>query len=189
MAAGIILLAAAILLTGYNLWDDRRAGDASAAVLADIPDHVDDDTEGNIPAYILNPDMEIPVLIIDGNEYIGTVEIPALDLKLPVMSSWSLEKLRIAPCRYAGTAYKSGFVIAGHNYQAHFSGIKSLSSGSEIRFSDIDGNCFKYEVVRTEVLGPTEVEKMTDDAWDLTLFTCTYGGGSRYTVRCMKIEE
>ena len=38
------------------------------------------------------------------------------------------------------------------------------------------------------VLDPTQ-EMTTDtetDNWDLTLFTCTSGGGSRYAVRCVR---
>jgi hypothetical protein len=30
---------------------------------------------------------------------------------------------------------------------------------------------------------------MTDGEYDLTLFTCTYGGKSRVTVRCMEASE
>lgn len=29
---------------------------------------------------------------------------------------------------------------------------------------------------------------MTDAHWDLTLFTCTYGGKSRVTVRCTRAD-
>ena len=50
---------------------------------------------------------------------IGILEIPALDLNL-VISSWSYSSLRLAPCRYSGSAYKGDLVIAAHNYQSHF---------------------------------------------------------------------
>ena len=35
---------------------------------------------------------------------------------------------------------------------------------------------------------PTSVQEMTDGDWDLTLFTCTVGGKSRVTVRCVLAE-
>ena len=33
MLGGLLLFAAALFLTGYNLWDEQRAGDAVAAIL------------------------------------------------------------------------------------------------------------------------------------------------------------
>lgn len=51
-------------------------------------------------------------------------------------------------------------------------------------FSEVMGS-FR-EVV--DVLAPEAVEEMKDAGNDLTLFTCTYGGASRVTVRCMLSE-
>ena len=45
--------------------------------------------EVEISDYLLNPNMEMPEVEIDGNDYIGTLSIPALELSLPVMSQWS----------------------------------------------------------------------------------------------------
>jgi sortase A len=39
-----------------------------------------------------------------------------------------------------------------------------------------------------EILSPFAVEEMTSGDWDMTLFTCTVGGQSRVTVRCV-LEE
>lgn len=39
MGAGALLFAAALALTGFNLWDSRRAGEAAEAVLAEMPAH------------------------------------------------------------------------------------------------------------------------------------------------------
>ena len=78
-------------------------------------------------------------------------------------------------------------IIAGHNYRSHFSPIKNLDVGSEVRFIDTEGNVFNYTIGWVDILRPTDVEKLTDSKdWDLTLFTCTYGGGERYTVRCIR---
>lgn len=38
MAGGLLLIAAALLLTGYNLWDERRASTAASQVLAQMPE-------------------------------------------------------------------------------------------------------------------------------------------------------
>ncbi|WP_330619096.1 hypothetical protein, partial [Extibacter sp. GGCC_0201] len=58
-----------------------------------------------------------------------------------------------------------------------------------VRFVDADGNEFSYAVAFTDVLGPTAVDEMkAADGWDLTLFTCTWGGASRVTVRCANTD-
>lgn len=194
MVAGLLLLAAAFLLAGYNLLDELRAGQAAGQVLEQMPapDRVQEPDSGSveqeIPDYILDPNRDMPTVEIDGNAYIGTLDIPVLDLSLPVMSDWSYPKLKTAPCRYAGTAYQSGFVIAGHNYRRHFGPLSRLVPGDRVTFTDVDGNRFYYQVAEIQVLEPTAIEAMTSEDWDLSLFTCTLGGQTRLTVRCDKVE-
>jgi len=146
-------------------------------------------TEIEYPDYILNPNMNMPVMQIDGEAYIGLVEIPALGLKLPVMDEWSYPRLKKSPCRYAGSAYQNNLVISAHNYESHFGRLKELNEGSRISFTDSDGNRFLYEVVLVETLMPTDIKEMTSGEFDLTLFTCTVGGQYRVTVRCDRVDE
>ena len=200
MAGGLLLIAAALLLTVYNLWDEHRAGTAVTQVMEQLQKQTPDSMlvqtpsspagpgESEIPDYILNPDMEMPTMDIDGNRYIGTLDILALNLSLPVMSEWSYPKLKIAPCRYVGTAYQGNFVIAAHNYRTHFGSLGNLSAGDRVTFTDVDGNIFSYDVVEVQILNPAAIEEMVSDDWDLSLFTCTLGGKTRLTVRCDKIE-
>lgn len=136
------------------------------------------------PLYELYPNMEMPVLLADGKSYIGVLDIPALGLSLPVISQWSYPDLKLAPCRYTGSAYSGNLILAGHNYPSHFGGLKNLRSGDTVCFTDADGNQFFYQVAELEVLDGTAVEEMTAGDWQLTLFTCTYGGQSQVAVRC-----
>ena len=119
---------------------------------------------------------------------IGTLDIPRLNISLPIMSEWSDAKLKTAPCRYAGTAYRSGFVISGHNYRRHFGPLGRIAPGDRVTFTDVDGNVFAYNVAEIQVLKPTAIEDMLSEKWDLSLFTCTLGGQTRLTVRCEKAE-
>lgn len=141
-----------------------------------------------IPDYLLNPNMEMPTKVTGGNSYIGTLEIPKLSLKLPIMSKWDYDKLKIAPCRYCGSAYLDNMVLCAHNYSRHFGRLKNLPIGSLIIFTDVDGNVFKYETVQLETLKPSAVMDMRTGDWDLTLFTCTIGGATRVTTRCVRVE-
>ena len=110
-----------------------------------------------------------------------------LGLSLPVMSEWSYPNLKLAPCRYSGSAYTGNFTIAGHNYSTHFGPIGGLNAGDSITFTDMQGNRFSYEVQVVETLEATAVEDMVGEEWDLTLFTCDLSGESRITVRCLRV--
>ena len=190
-------MTAAVLLLVYNLWDGHRARESEEAILAEYlqenkkasesPDASDKEDKQNIPDYLLNPDMDMPEYTLKSLgdvACIGILEIPALNLELPVISSWSYSSLRLAPCRYSGSAYKGDLVIAAHNYQSHFGGLRTLPEGSEVFFTDAVGNRFSYYVAVTEALTPWSVDDMTSGEWPLTLFTCTLDSQNRVTVRC-----
>lgn len=194
MAIGLLLLAGAFALTGYNMWDEERADSLALETVyrlrAETPDLEVLDPEGElIPNYVLDPQREMPIIEIDGNRYVGYIDVPSLELSLPVLESWSYPNLKISPCRFEGDVYHKGFVIAAHNYQRHFGGLKNLSVGDEILFTDGEGNIFHYSVAALEQLLPTQVEEMCSGGWDLTLFTCTLSGQQRLTVRCTLQEE
>jgi len=201
MGLGLLLILGAGGICAYNIWDETRADAVSREVLSELipeipvtePAEAGAGADGQenakpIPSWVLNPDLAMPEILIDGEAYIGTVTIPALDITLPVMSDWDYEKLKKAPCRYSGSAYKDDLVICAHNYRKHFSGIKGLLPGEKVIFTDTDGNEFRYAVSDVEILNPTALEDMTSGDWDLTLFTCTTGGQTRFTLRCERTE-
>ncbi len=199
MTGGLLLLAAALFLTCYNMWEEHCAETFSTAalgqILAEIPAEepptvlAENLQEADIPDYLLNPDMEMPAVEIEGEDYIGVLSIPVLELELPVISEWSYPRLKIAACRFEGSAYLDDLIVAAHNYRSHFGGLKNLRPGDAVTFVDADGNSFSYEVAETEVLGRDDLAGLERGDWDLTLFTCTVGGRARVVVRCGKIEQ
>ncbi|WP_300691387.1 sortase [uncultured Oscillibacter sp.] len=193
MAAGFLLVLAALLLTGYNVWDEGRAGDAADATFQALKFQTEEGQEELpeyiLPDYLVDPRFEMPTVEIDGYDYIGYLDIPSLELSLPVMSEWSYPQLKIAPCRYAGSVYLDDMILAAHNYDRHFGRLKNLEGGELVRFTDVDGNVFDFSVTELELLWPEQTEEMLSGEWDLTLFTCTLGGRQRVTVRCDRIED
>lgn len=193
ISIGLLLLVTAFCLTVYNILDSFRAGYSSLQAVNVLEEKIPTQMptipeEVIIPDYILNPHMEMPIIRIDDYDYIGVLSIPALELELPVMDKWSYPKLKIAPCRYSGSAYEGNFVIAAHNYVSHFGKLSSLSEGDTAFFVDVDGNVFTYKMVIQEMLKPTDMEEMLDDRWSLTLFTCTVGGKNRVVNRFERVD-
>ena len=182
MILGAALILTALSLFIWNKWDDRRAGASADDILPRLEEQIGD---SDLP----DPyDSRMSEAEIDGYSYIGYLSLPSLGLELPVMSDWSYPQLRIAPCRYYGSVKTGDLVIAAHNYSRHFGNIRDLMPGDIVYFTDMDGQVSEYEVVEVNILNPMDVEEMTSSGYALTLFTCTYGGQSRVTVRCDSVE-
>lgn len=181
--AGAALLLAALSLLLWNLNEDKKAGVSVEKILPQVIAEID----GSV---LPDPfDTTMTEAEVDGHSYIGYLSVPTLGLELPVMADWSYPQLKISPCRYTGSAKSDDLVIAAHNYTHHFGNIKNLMVGDAVYFTDMEGAVFAYEVAELEVLGPAAVEEMTSNDYALTLFTCTYGGSSRVTVRCRRANE
>ena len=185
----------ALLLHLYNIYDNMNQDQSQKQILEQYiqkNNHQQDTSLIQIPDYLLNPEMEMPEVSLPELEEagcIGILEIPSINIKLPVLSTWSYSLLKKAPCRYTGSIYLDNMVIAAHNSEAHFKKISNLQKGDIVTFTDAVGNVFTYSVAGIELLKPDEVDNMTNGQWPLTLFTCTYGGASRVTVRCEKNTE
>lgn len=189
---GMLLLAGALAWMGQNVADQVQAESSSRQVLAqlEIPEPTvaqsQEPVKPELPDYQLNPRIPMPETGIDGIAYIGTLEIPELGLELPVISSTTNAYLKIAPCRYQGSAYEDNLVIGAHNYDAHFGRLKNLSYGDQIIVTDLDGNVFSYLVADMEILQPNQTADLVGGGWPLTLYTCTVGGKTRVVIRCEK---
>ena len=103
---------------------------------------------------------------------------------LPVLTDWSYIKLKKAPCHYYGSYYEKDFVIAAHNYESHFGELSELQDDDIVIFTDASVTVHYYEVILLETLPDDATKEMITSGFDLSLYTCTLGGGSRVTVRC-----
>lgn len=190
MLLGLLMLIGGAALLIYNHSQAMAAEHASALLLPQIAEEIrkssteEQNDFQNDPVASIYTDVTMTEVEIDGHLYIGYLSIPVLELELPVMSGWDYPSLQIAPCRYSGTVKGKDLVLMAHNYDKHFGNIDQLESGDTVLFTDMDGVITEYEVAAVDVLAPSAVEEMTSGVFDLTLFTCTYGGQNRVTVYC-----
>lgn len=198
MVVGALLFLAGAGLFAWNQQQAQMADQASDQLLPAVMEAIaaQEETIASLPemestASTAAPerDFSMTEVEMDGYAYIGYLSIPALELDLPVMAQWDYPRLRVAPCRYNGTTKGDDLVIVAHNYKRHFGKISTLNAGDTVLFTDMDGETTVYEVVALDVLSPTAVEEMIAGEYDLTLFTCTYGGKSRVTLRCDRVEN
>ena len=200
---GLLLVLGAVFLAYRNYKEDNAAEESAQQIMSELAQQIRENAElgEELSPEQTMPELQKPIELlteedkkmteveIDGNLYIGYISIPALNKELPVMSTWSYPKLKIAPCRYSGSLRGEDLVLMAHNYTSHFTKIPNLEMGDEVFFVDMDGKTTAYTVVGKDVLDSTAVEVITSGEYDLTLFTCTYGGASRYAVYCDMVKE
>lgn len=197
LVLGTLLIIGSLVLFLRNRWEEKQAEEASAKLMAQMVLEIDiPEVEATAPLIpdiprqlMTEADLTMKEMVIDGNAYIGYLSIPGLQLDLPIMSDWSYEKLQVAPCRYYGSLRGDDLVLMAHNYAQHFGKISQLKEGDMAYFTDVDGLITEYTVVGQDILDPDAVEEMVSGDFDLTLFTCTYGGESRVTVYCEKVTQ
>ncbi|MDD7308929.1 MAG: sortase [Eubacteriales bacterium] len=207
LAAGAVLIGSALLLLLHNGREDRFAKQESERLLESVrfairarvttevrvptePPETQpgETTAADVPS---QPDetepKEMPTVELDGQRYLGVLEIPALELSLPVMADWDYDRLRRAPCRQFGSLAESNLVIAGHNYKNHFARLRSLKPGDAVTFIDMNGVTHAFSVAAVEILAPESVEDVQNSGYPLTLYTCTTGAKSRVVVFCSAV--
>ena len=182
---GIACILGAVGLVAYNRWEEQNAETVAQDLLRDVQVAIDKPRpQPALPEDREELPAEMPTAEVDGEDCVGILSVPALDLELPVLADWSYARLRKAPCRYYGTCYETDFVIAAHNYKTHFGRLSQLQPGDAVIFTDVNGEDHCYEVVLLETLPPTATGEMITSGFDLSLYTCTPGGANRVTVRC-----
>ena len=118
------------------------------------------------------------------------LEIPNLNIKVPVMDGTDKETLSVAAGHFEGTGSvgKGNYCIAGHNstiYAEIFNELDKIQIGDEIYLIDNDDNRTKYIYVVSEynIVNPQSISVLDDFGDDrLTVITCTDDGKNRQVV-------
>ena len=187
---GLVLIKISLTLLIVNYYQDYTSGKKSSEALTIFKDNLEKEIkeESNLEiGEYENKEME--VTNINGIDYLGSLTIPNINLELPIISEYDTHKLNVAPCRYYGSIYTNDLIICGHSYKTHFKELINLNQGNIIIFTDVHGKKYYYEVLEIEILNPEDVEKMINNDFDLTLYTCTNDGLRRVTIRCNSIKD
>lgn len=180
---GVICITIASIITFDNIYKDYKGKKSSLEVFNILDGKISRDI------YKIKDDGRMKKLEVNGRNYIGLLEIQSIGLKLPIQWEWSYDDLEVSPCRYKGSIKDDSLVLMGHNYNSHFSNIKKLNIGDEVKFIDVEGVEYRYRVKEKEELHKTKVEEMVSGDWELTLFTCSYTRVNRIAIRCEKLAE
>ena len=94
-------------------------------------DHINHSPEPSMDEILESDDEPYttgPVTMVGDYEYIGVLDLPALNLSLPIMSDWDYERLKMAPCRQFGSAATDDLVIADDSHVGIVCGYDSVGN-------------------------------------------------------------
>ena len=133
--------------------------------------------------------MSMPALEIDGEDYIGLVEIPALGLMLPVSDPWDKGTAMKHPCRFDGTVYDHSLIIGGADRTGQFAGFDQLQLGYTVTVTDMTGRGFDYVIQRVDRTSTPSETVLTARNADLTLFVRDAYSMDYILLRCVAGKE
>lgn len=118
------------------------------------------------------------------------LEIPDLNIKVPVMEGTDNETLSVAAGHFLNTGEvgSGNYCIAGHNstiYAEIFNDLDNIKIGTEIHLYDNDENktCYTYTVSDYFIVSPNETWILNEfDDNRITVITCTDDGMQRLVV-------
>ena len=134
-----------------------------------------------------------------GYDVIGTIEIPATDVKYPIVADYemSINAMNVAIVKmYPGTIdlnEPGNTVLVGHNYRngTFFSNNKRLEDGDKIYITDNTGRRVTYEVYNKYETSTSDSEYMTRDTngkREISLSTCTDDTTRRLIIWAREVE-
>lgn len=135
-----------------------------------------------VPGTYPNPNM--PVLEIDNVDYAALLEIPSLNLSLPVADAWNSQKLDHSPARFYGSCYDHSLVIGGADNSHQFSFCDKIDNGTVIIVTDMTGTQFSYTVSRVDRTKSAKSDWLISRDYDLTLFCRDTLSMEYVAVRC-----
>ena len=189
LTLGGLFLLAALALTARNLRQEARAQTAAEQTLQTLAPIVQTAADAQtpleaeavpadeqvIPDYQLDPQMEMPVTTIDGVDYIGVLEIPALDLSVRIYQGTDSKTLAKGIGHFKNTSIWNGNVcLAAHNRGAnsYFGQIHTLDIGDKITLTTRLGTR-TYKVTDVSKVSETDRGGLADSGENmLTLYTC-----------------
>lgn len=183
----VFLLLAAVaggLLLMQPMLNDMRRGDAQQELLEQI--------ESGKAVIELSDVPEVEGEEADGERTeniqivnYGVIEIPSIDLRMPLARGADKQSLRVAAGWYPDSAEVGGAgnaVILGHRmtgYGVHFNRLDELQAGDQVVITTSQSEVFTYTVTGSEVILPENLMHTLaehNEGFILTLVTCTPTG-------------
>lgn len=198
----IISIIAIFIIIGYNLYRKYYIEKGAAEAVSQFEDLVNnsiqEQTQKNeVIGNITGVDENIEETSTSSNgkttykgfNVVGTIQIPAIKLKYPILEKVTKKSLETSVAFLYGPGLNEigNNVIIGHNYRngTMFSNVKKLKKGDSIYITDLSGRKVKYSVYKIYRTSGSDASYMTRDTKngrEISLSTCTDDSKARTIV-------
>lgn len=177
LGVGLIVFAAiALILWNWNIYSsENKSQKIVEAISALVPE-----AAGAVPEE--RSDNAMPVLSVDGTDFVGVIEMPRYGSSLPICNKWgSVTKY---PCRFNGSIYDGSLVIGATSQKGEYDFYREISVGDTVVLTDMEGNRYTLAVtdLRYENSADETALKRNDSL--LTLFIKNVYGFDYLVVSC-----
>ena len=130
-------------------------------------------------------DSVMPVLEIDGADYVALLEIPSQGVVLPVSNQWNSVGLSNSPARFSGSAYDKSLVIGGVDHPRQFGFCDEIEHDAVLNITDMTGAQFSYIVSHIDRSKHAQTQWLQNEEYDLTIFCRSAYSMEYIAVRCI----
>lgn len=191
LVVAIIAIVALLGFFGYDLYRkyfaDKNAQEAIAQFEKTTKDNQDDSGDlEQVGSTDLSGEGSTK---LQGYTVLGTIEIPKIDVKYPILENVTKKSIEIAVAVLYGPGLNQvgNTVIVGHNYRngTMFSNISKLSNGDSIYITDATGQKVKYSIYNMYQTTAEDFDYATRDTEgrkEISLSTCVTNDSKHRTI-------
>lgn len=204
LIVGIVIIVGVLAFFGFqlvrNYYINKDAEDAVERFEGEINYNTNTQEENTVTDAVA-PTLGIENILANNNSsnsntqmykgfpMVGTIEIPAINLKYPVLEEASKSAIEVAVAVYYGPGLNEvgNTTIVGHNYRngTFFSNNKKLVEGDKVYITDNSGTKVTYVIYKTYTTAPEDSEYLDRDTQgkrEISLLTCTDDTKSRLVI-------
>ena len=163
--AGIILLAAAIAILVFWQWNTKTSQQQSQTYVHTLYTLIPEPRSAVLEE---RRDNTMPVLSLDGTDFIGILEFPRYGSSLPVCAHWA-NPIRYPHC-LGGSIYNSSLQIGGTSQTGQYDFYRDISVGDQVYFTDMEGNRYTLTVTDLRYEKHADQTTLQREEGALTLF-------------------
>ena len=122
--------------------------------------------QGTVPEE--RKDNTMPILSVDGVDFVGLLEIPKYDSILPVCDDWG--EVTKYPCKFSGSVYNRTMQIGSTSQKGQYDFYKELCVGDTVIFTDMESKRYTYNISGLRYDNDVDQTSLTKENAALTLF-------------------
>lgn len=161
----------------HSQYTKKKAAEITCKIEAALPE-----TTPGFPGDYSDPVM--PVLQVEGKDYVGLLNIPAYGLSVPIVNEWSSFHVFSCPARFYGSVYDNTMIIGGNDQTGQFDFFDRMNPGDHIKITDMLGTEFAYAIDRIDRAKSADYEHLASGGYPLTLFVRSAYSAEYILVRC-----